>query len=208
MWEKLDKKLFKMVEYFILHRVKKSKFKKHKYQILLKYQYVEAVIIFAIILGNIIDGYLWFNILMVILLVLWMQKIKTLKELSELYSWCWAFRKDPKMYKEVKEICKLQFEDNKKRRKRIIPFIGSLEISFGILNLLAFVTIGGWGDLAFGIFFFYSFIDTIFTSYTSCVFDFDPPKKKKKKKKAKMTNLQKARWTDILKQPQGLPKPV
>jgi hypothetical protein len=209
MWKKLDKKLFKLVKTIILWGVTKSKFKKHKYKLFLQFGYLELFFIFSLALSFNIRGMWWFNIFMILFFISWLRRIKKARALSNSYSRVFNSRKNPIIYKAIKDICKQTFKHRDTYSIKLIVYInGLLLFPIILLDFIVFINTGEFSLFVWVSYFTYSIIQNIFESYVDSVFDFDPPKKKRKKKKAKVTNLQKKRWADMFKQPQTVPNPV
>jgi len=148
------------------------------------------------------------TLLMLFLAILYINKIKKLKSIVETYTWLFENRKNPVIYRDIKNICKIIFKAREKSEIKKLFYISLAALFIIVLNLIWFIYIGTFKYLIWALFFTWDILDLVLMSYINCIFDFDPPKKKRKKKKAKVTDLQKKRWSDMFKQPQALPKPV
>jgi len=212
MIKKIDGLLYKFANWYIMLRVKQFNYKKHKYRILGMTYRLDFVLVFAVLIGYVLDGapMLVVSFFGCLLLGLAIFRQHQNKELSKLYDFLYMLRKDPMVYKDIKAYCKSSREDKFQYKIRVsVSVLFILLCSFVlIMDISLVLTKGDISSFPWLFYWPYLVFINIIQVYIKCVFDFDPPKKKKKKKKVSLTALVKKAWTGILKKPEFQPTPA
>jgi len=207
MFQKFDQLFFSLCTKFILKRVKKSKFKKHKYHIQQDWEQFELTLLISVVMFDFVLNLYHHNIIFgSIMLILWstliflrIRSLFRLKELIEAYDWFWENRKNPEIYNIIKKMQEESFEEDKRWRLKFVKgyMIASMFIiSMQFISSPSFIIL--W--------MIFSYPATILTLYIKYVFDFDPPEEKKKESDAKLTNLMQQQLDKLFKE--FAPKPI
>ncbi len=206
-WKKLDKRIFKFYAGITKFLVKKHKHRYHKHNVYKWFLYGKIPFIFLYFVGETLDvannkgSFTVGAIVVGVLLLVWFFQYWSNEAISQIYDLVFMLRKNPTIYKGHKAFCKNQFEKNIDRRKK--RFIGNLIITGGVacLDIFYFLAYGYYSALGLGLYFIYALFIESFELYLNTIFDFEPPKKKKKKEKARMTDMAKNFFDNLLKRP-------
>lgn len=189
--KKIDIWIFALVTKIVVGWVKRKKFSQHKFDFFILMHGWEIAMWIVAILYAAITGILQHKILAASLVVAIMSVFMVvagtgfrlmLKSEKEDYDILFARRKDPNIYKLVKEVNSLLYQKGWPRRA--IPLM---------VNIIAFVYFGISSHSPVTP----MFIFNIMHIYQNYIFDFDEPEKKDKKKKASLTEIMSARWRAI-----------
>lgn len=185
----LDNLLFTLCKKLILKRVKKSKFKKHKYNIQENWDQLDLILLICTIIFDLvmaiskhqsIAGIFMFAI-WAILVFIKIRSLQNLKELIESYDWFWENRKHPEVYNIIKKMCSESFiRDVAKRKAFLSPFFTCVMFVLSLQFITTFSFVSIW--------MLFSYPLSLITFYTKYVFDFDPPEEKKTESDAKLTS--------------------
>lgn len=207
-FSKLDVLLFKATKAIILRGVKKSKMKLNKFYVLkkmLNFGLATQIVLvccmpavsFILKCHVIITGIAAFFAVIEVLDVL---RIRNRAERNaQAYDILFQNRKDPRVYKHVKEVTHEVWAAFKEKRLLILKlqvlrlcFYFGLTIPSQIIKPDIFIVLG-----------FMILVETfcdVIENYALYVFDFDPPKKRRSPKKASLTELMKKqfeRWKQV-----------
>jgi hypothetical protein len=182
-FKKLDNWLFGFATKVTLWYVRKHKYKLHKYDFFIVVTGWEcAWWVSQIIWQFTHDKEIGFGVFMfVAVLLLEVMKIFSLKLIKQSYDILWELRKDPMVYKVLKEVCEEKFKKGYKQRKVIVimDIFFLIALSF-LLPLLAPV---------------YLFI--LFSAYETYIFDMEEPPRKEKEVKDSITDIAMKAFKDL-----------
>ncbi len=187
--KKIDDYILEVITRYVLKWIKKNKFIYHKYDLFIKViTWETAWWVFSVMYQayNAIVKGLWISstlmaILMCIIIAFEFTKLRQLKSMKEEYDWMWERRKNPNIYKIVKEMCETLFEESRKMRQ----FSLKINIVFAILMLI-------FNPILTPIYLF-----LIISSYVNYIFDFEEPPKKDKKVKDSITDIAMRAWKQL-----------
>lgn len=218
---KLDLKLFKLVEAYILKRVAKTKHKKNKFFIMadiekkLFYFWLVVGPIYSVlkvaVLGNFI--YLGSGIaITAIYASLAFLSYKFMKAKGDDYEFLFQNRKHPIVYEGVKNATKQVFEINRSYRSFSLKLKAGVGVFLFIANIGVILTsplMYSLFSMLFDLFIIFDIlvVGTIYL-YIREIFDFDPPKPKKRKQKESLTELVLQQWKRLLQNPGFVPSPT
>lgn len=191
---KADEWLFDKISAVVVAWVKKQGGKKHKYDFFLKFEAAKTYLFTATVCGAIVLAHVLhrrvpmaFFAFFLIFILIGQSIVYTVMtwEKQEYDRW-FAARKNPEVYKAMKDLCEWRFDLHRPRRQTMIVFIAASSLL-----------------VPFSIPFQWTFLPGL---YDRCIFDFDAPDKKDKEKEpAKLTEIAMAafrRATETLN-PQG-----
>ena len=197
---KLDNWLFKICERMILKRVKKSKFKKHKYHIRQEWDRFEITGLCAAMLLEVFLKIFSHKVTgAIVIIAIWVPLIalklytKRNDKMIEIYDQLWMLRKHPEVYAMTKEMCeRWREEDRGIRTKGLALFISMALLMTFLMGLATFSPINLW--VIFSMWFATIHVQIRY------VFDFDPPDKEEKKSDSKLTDLVQKQLDKLFKQ--------
>lgn len=190
MLTKIDNALLKICEFLVLRKVKKSKYKQHKYHVEEGWNQMELILCLCAmvldLIGSLSHGHRLIGItnfvIFIPVVLIKIMSIRNLRELVEAYDWIWLNRKNPVIYNSIKELGEECWVREQRRRQRMI------KVYFGLLFLISMVLSVSqqwttvWMIVCYPI--------HILGMYNRYVFDLEPPEEKRKEESdSKLTNL-------------------
>ncbi len=188
--DKLDNWFIEVITKITVRWIKKHKYTKHKYDFFIvvtgwEMAYWVAQIGFTFIRGShsVSRSALWAGVMAFIILMEYL-KLHQLQSIKQFYDELWERRKNPLVYKAVKDLVEHNKNETHHRKPRqfMIKMLLGTAILLGILN-----------PLITPVYLFF-----VFSLYHECIFDFDPPDKKEKKVKDSVTDLVMNSWRNLI----------
>lgn len=215
LFNKLDDWFFKQVEKILLDYVKQTKHREHKYQAYLSIlNWMPIVFIISVPVLDLVYlffGILPFSTLLVRLtwcfvLLIYASEKRSIRQTSEIYTTVFNLRKNAYVHKQLKEYLESSYSGNKNSRIFKLKFTVIVLFFFCFVNSLVALGALASGDffdvlpvLSSVLFFFFHLFVMEMERYSHYVFDFDEPTDDDKDtSKDRLTNLQKARLSDLL----------
>jgi len=223
-YEKLDNTFFKFSKRIILYLVRKEKFQKNKFKIMLDLKKISMVffVLFVFILTPIgivlkeegsglkeligIEG-LFFIAYSFLLFFEWVE-FTSLQRKEAHYEPLFLLRKHPEIYQGVKMMTELEHIMRKPIRFYMIRMRIVILVPFYLfLSVLLFANQIGLED-SFILYFIFSHFLMLLNDYIDSIFDFDKPDGKKKKAKMEVSKLIQKIFENLSRATRPMPRPI
>jgi hypothetical protein len=197
--ENFDSWIHSKLTFAALKWIRKNKYQKHKFDLLLslKYKFIYGMgLIVSFWLGKSLAAHQWLlagiistGFLMVILESI---DIPILRDISDDYTFLFMNRSNPAVYQAIKDLCERSFEQNRAYRELVLTLTSVFLFTF---LLLFVVTKSGFIGLSI---FLPANLFNLYRTYNSSIFDFDKPPDKPKEVKTKLTEVAMAAWQRLI----------